>query len=313
MGKGRQLRTPSSSGDPRSAKTAIGDGGGGEGEGGGGEGDGGGGDGDGGGREGGGDGGGGGGGGGEGGGGEGGGKGGGEGAVEGGDGEVKAGAATVERAERAERAVYMAVAVKAEGAMVAVATDGVDRGAAAAAVEAKEAAKAVVREEARAEAERVADLASAETEPSRTLEVQLDGSQDELFPLWEPDMPGVLPGETVAFTLTSGELIFSFQKEAFGYKFHIQIPRDKATLNIIEHKGLHDANGQRVQRAYIAYLPLVAIHPDPAEYEKGMTYYPKIIPFRARENSPIWGALAANLVDTDRKSSPTSPVAPSTD
>jgi hypothetical protein len=104
-----------------------------------------------------------------------------------------------------------------------------------------------------------------------------------------------------------------FQKEAFGFKFHIQIPRDKATLNIIEHKGLHDANGQRVQRAYIAYLPLVAIHPDPAEYEKGMTYYPKIIPFRARENSPIWGALAANLVDTDRKSSPTSPVAPSTD
>jgi hypothetical protein len=79
--------------------------------------------------------------------------------------EVKAGAATVARAERAERAVYMAVAVKAEGAMVAVATGGVDRGAAAAVV-AKEAPKAVVREEAREEA-RVADLASAEPEMAR--------------------------------------------------------------------------------------------------------------------------------------------------
>ena len=75
--------------------------------------------------------------------------------------EVNLGAATVERAERAERAVYMAVTVKTEGAPEAVATGGVDRGAAAAVV-AKEAPKAVVREEAR-----VADLASAETEMAR--------------------------------------------------------------------------------------------------------------------------------------------------
>jgi hypothetical protein len=80
--------------------------------------------------------------------------------------EVNLGAATVERAERAERAVYMAVTVKTEGAPGAVATGGVDRGAAAAVV-AKEAPKAVVREEAREEAERVADLASAETEMAR--------------------------------------------------------------------------------------------------------------------------------------------------
>jgi hypothetical protein len=79
--------------------------------------------------------------------------------------EVNLGAATVERAERAERAVYMAVTVKTEGAPEAVATGGVDRGAAAAVV-AKEAPKAVVREEAREEA-RVADLASAETEMAR--------------------------------------------------------------------------------------------------------------------------------------------------
>ena len=52
----------------------------------------------------------------------------------------------------------------------------------------------------------------AAPQPSRTLEVQLDGSQDELFPLWEPDMPGVLPGETVAFTLTSGGLIYSVRR-----------------------------------------------------------------------------------------------------
>ena len=80
--------------------------------------------------------------------------------------EVNLGAATVERAERAERAVYMAVTVKTEGAPEAVATGGVERGAAAAVV-AKEAPKAVVREEAREEAERVADLASAETEMAR--------------------------------------------------------------------------------------------------------------------------------------------------
>ena len=95
-------------------------------------------------------------------------------------------------------------------------------------------------------------------------------------------------------------------KSAFRDEPVVAVPFTDATVQIIA-RGLLDGDGQLVRRAALAYLPLVAIGNGSAR-----VLLPKIIPFVAREESAIWGAFTANLVDNECKSSPACPLTPYT-
>jgi hypothetical protein len=163
----------------------------------------------------------------------------------------------------------------------------------------------------------------------RVHDVLLDTTPGDCEPLWRADLRDVEPGVTLSFTFGSDKVVCSVRrlsiappfetnrrahlsfprsqvKSAFGHRLLVAIPLHEATVEIIS-SGLRDPlDGQLVQRAALVYLPLVPIVVDGSAH----LLYPKMIPFRAREDSAIWGTMAATLLDNDRKILPACPLFP---
>ena len=159
----------------------------------------------------------------------------------------------------------------------------------------------------------------------RVHDVLLDTTVAELEPLWRADLRDVEPFDTLSLIFGSDEVVCSVRrlpappicataqltllppsqvKSAFVPKLLVAIPFSMATVQIIA-TGIRDPNGQLVQRAILEYIPLVTIGDGSAQQ-----MYPKMIPFVAREDSAIWGAMAASLLNNDRESLPARPLFP---
>eukprot|EP00900_Chrysochromulina_parva_P012763 jgi/Chrpa1/21488/Chrysochromulina_OHIO_Genome00021714-RA len=112
----------------------------------------------------------------------------------------------------------------------------------------------------------------------------MDSTADGFGPGVCTDLGTVAPGATLALSITGAATVCSV-KRAYGLEPLVRVPHNDATL-LFFARGVIDAEGQRVHRALLVYLPLVSI-PHGSTHQR----VPKIIPIVAPEDDSIWDVM----------------------